>query len=168
MDGVDDAEVVHRQNIGSAEAEHEEHLGRPASQAFHFRDGVDHLVVGHVREMFQRQLAARGLLTQIPDVGAFLAAQPDLAELRVVERIKGFGRRHAIGEKVQQSTVDRGGRFRGQLLADDRANQRGEWIDRWRVDQSSIAMVANDGSEDRVTAHEQAPCAIVFVRRHLG
>ena len=50
--------------------------------------------------------------------------------------------------------------LRRELLPDDRANERGKWIDRWRVDQSSIAMVPDDWSENRVAAHEKAPCAV--------
>ena len=51
--------------------------------------------------------------------------------------------------------MDRGGSFRRELLPDDRANERGKWIDRWRVDQTSIAMVPDDGSENRVAAHQR-------------
>ena len=51
LDGLDDAEVPDGQHIGPMQAEHQEHLSRPAPDALDARQRRNHLIVGQRRRV---------------------------------------------------------------------------------------------------------------------
>ncbi len=60
-DCVLNPEVQLRKYVGPAEPEHEEHLGRPSADAFYLDEMRNEVVVSHVLDGIEREIAARDL-----------------------------------------------------------------------------------------------------------
>ena len=73
LDRAPDPEVAHRQDVGPAEVEDQEHVGRPLAESFHRRELGGHLVVGKLRQPVELELPGLHVLgerTQVADLRA--------------------------------------------------------------------------------------------------
>ena len=60
-DGVLNPEVQFREYVGPAEPEHEKHLSGPSANAFYLDEMRDEVVVGHVLDGIEREIACGDL-----------------------------------------------------------------------------------------------------------
>src|SRR5688572_14500761 len=80
LHGLDDAQVADGQHVGALQAEHQEHLRRPAADAFHRRQRFDHLLVIHGVQRLDRQRAILDAGAEIAKIRQLLSAQADPAQ----------------------------------------------------------------------------------------
>ena len=86
------AEVVDRQHVGPAEAEHQQHFDGPAPDAAHLREPLDDFVVAErVQDFLGRHHAVDGLLRQVLDAGDLGERQPHGAHLFIRRREHQLG-----------------------------------------------------------------------------
>src|SRR6185369_9063923 len=84
LDSHVDAEVDGGHHVGTAEGEHQEHLCRPAADAFYPREVLDDVFIVHARELLEDYVAADGLLSQVANVAELLLGEP--AGLHLLDR----------------------------------------------------------------------------------
>ena len=80
-----------REDVRTAEGEHEKHLDRPNTDTFHLCKGADNLFVCHASKVFEDNLLRCGFLRQITDVGCFLPGQtevPQFFEAKTQDRVR--------------------------------------------------------------------------------
>ena len=86
LNGLLNSEIEFGQHVGPAKPKHEEHLCRPAADAFHPDERIDHLLVRQLVKRLDRQLVRRDAARQIFQVRELLAREPDRAESLVRRR----------------------------------------------------------------------------------
>src|SRR5580692_12072472 len=79
-DRVLDAEVVGRHHVGPTQVEHQEHFSSPLADAFHLREMLDNLVVGHSMKFMEVELFVPNVLGEIFDVERFFFRYADGAQ----------------------------------------------------------------------------------------
>ena len=136
-------------------AEHEEHLRGPAAEPLDLDDGLDHGFVAQLMERVNRQLSARDLRGEIPEVSDLLPAQSRASHLLVGQREHG-PRRNTSRHQRHQASVDRRRGFRRQLLTGDRPDERRKRIHDGRVERRSGPVLPDDWREDRIAPHQRA------------
>jgi hypothetical protein len=156
LDRVLDPEIQLRKHIGAAKPEHEEHLRRPSSNAFHLHEMGDEIVVGHPFHLVQGKLAARDLGCEVSHVSDFLAGEPNGAELLVRHAKDAFRRRLVSRKERVEPREDRSGGLAGQLLEYDGAGERLEVRPLGAQLQAANADGLNYLREDRVDPLEVA------------
>lgn len=154
-------QVELRENVAAAEAKHQEHLRRPAANAFDLHEVLDEIVVVHLVHRIEWQRAAHDFGRKIPQVADLLARQSDCSKLLIRCREHGVRFRCAAEQRVE-ARQNRPGCFPGQLLVDDRANERLIM----RTVSSQLDPARTDGldylGEDRIDTFEVSDgCAIV-------
>ena len=159
LDRLPNTEIELRQHVGSAEAEHKEHVRGPPTNALHGGKRGDHALVVQFVQLVDRELAGRDAIRQVPKVSYLLAGQSGGAQLFVRSRQQAGGRRRAV-EEGYETTVDGCGRATGQLLLYDSAENVVEVRPFGANGKSTRADVRHDASEHRIAA-EMADCAAV-------
>ena len=154
-------EVELRQNVSATEAKHQEHLRRPAADAFHLHEMLDEVVVVHLVHGIEWQRVAKDLGREIAEVADFLARQADRSKL-LIRRCEDRVRLRCTAVQRVEPPQDRPGCFPRQLLVDDRADERlimrtfGSELDPARTDRLDYL------GEDRIDAFEVPDgCAVV-------
>ena len=97
------------------QAEHQEHLGGPASESFHRRESFDHVLVRQRIELVELQPAIGDPCAEITEVADLLSAQPDRSQGRVA--LPGDRRgvsNMTVGKQRDEPAEDRRGRFRSR------------------------------------------------------
>jgi len=125
------AVVVDRQDVGTAEAEDEEHLDRPAADTADLGEVLDDGLIGHAAYPCQRRnRAVKSLRGQIAQCQTLVMREAGGAQLFIgtVEQVLGIGMgetlRLAEGlEAREQATMNGGSRLAVQLLIDDRFHE---------------------------------------------
>ena len=140
------------------QAEHQEHVRRPAADALHLRQRRGYLVVGQPIQCIEIERAvcdpfARDRADRRSSDGS---CRRRGTERRSATRARGV--RMAVGHQRGQTCVDGGCGFGRELLKRDRANERGEMIRTLRGSETAGAMAFDERGEDRIAAHQQAPC----------
>ena len=158
LDGVLDSKIQFGQDVTTLQTKHQEHLRRPAADAFDLNKVCDEIVVVHTINGVERQCALRHFGRKIAHVANFLTRQPDGAEIGVARGQHGVGRRRAVGIERVESRKDRRRGFSGQLLEHDRANERLEMRSFAARLQSARTDDFDYSREDRVDALEMADC----------
>ncbi len=131
LHGLANAVVVHGQHVGSAQAEHEEHLGGPAADALDPDEGGHHVVVREPAQAAERQ-PVRGLLGQVAQVADLLAGEARGPELLVGKRRDVRRPRVLSAHGVAEAAVDRGRGLARDLLVQDGLDQRSKGAARRR------------------------------------
>ena len=119
-----DAEVADRQHVRPAEVEDQEHVHGPVAQALDRGQLLDHLLVRQLRDVVEVELAVLDVLGQVAQVGDLGAREARRAQELGVGGHDLGGRGRAPLEQAGQPLVDRARGLGGELLADDRAQQR--------------------------------------------
>ena len=72
FDCADQADIVHRKNIGPHQVKNQEHFRRPAADALDFDQFADHVFVGHAVPPARLDAAIREVARQVLHVADFL------------------------------------------------------------------------------------------------
>ena len=116
------AEISDRQNVRTAQREHQEHVCGPYTNAFHLREMRDDLILRHLREPRELQLASVSAFRHVEEIRRLLLRKPNRTHLlgRELENGGGSERFACKGGKTIED------RKRGpaiQLLIDDGLGQ---------------------------------------------
>ena len=111
------------------QAEHQEHLGRPAPDSFDLRQRRDDVIIRHPFERVEPEAAVGHLLTQVSQVADLLAAEANRAQPAVRQGYEvGRGKNGTIGKKRKESLENSGGGLCRELLPRNRLDEGGERI----------------------------------------
>src|SRR5262249_49279671 len=110
-DRVLDSEVELRQYVAPSEAEHQEHLRGPAPNSLNLHEVSDELVIVHLLDRVQWEVAGDDFFGKVAQVADLLARQPDAAELRVRECEERRRLRPARRKQGDEARVYRPGRL---------------------------------------------------------
>ncbi len=72
LHGRADAQIAHRQDIGTLQREHQEHLDRPDAHAFHAGQGFDDGGVFHLRQALELNVAVARQLREFTNIDGLL------------------------------------------------------------------------------------------------
>ena len=149
------------------QTEHQKHFRGPASEPFHRREPVDDLIVGQHVELVEPQPPVRDPGAQIAEIRTFLAAEADAAKLFAGEHVnRRRARNLGVGKQRDEASENRRRRFRRELLAHDRADERREMIFPLPRRQPARPDALDHAAENWVAAHQQPTRARVVGRRH--
>ena len=127
-EAVADAEIVNRQDVGPAKAEHQQHLHGPAADSAHLRDALDdHLVFERVQFRRGGHYAAEYFVGEVAQRANLRKGKTDRAQRRVggcrkLRRLREFRRRIQRRQPFDYAP----GNDAVQLLVSDRAGERRE------------------------------------------
>ena len=126
LDRAADAEVADGEDVGPAEGEHQEHVRAPLADALDRGELGHDLLVGELLEAVELELAGEHVLGQRAQEGRLGAREADGdAQLLGLVGQDLLRRRRVAAEALEQAPVDRARRVHRELLADDRAHERG-------------------------------------------
>jgi len=114
----------------------------------------------------QRQIAVRRVLREIAHVGNLLSTEACAAERLVCRLFDCLGCRNAARHEIEDATVNRGRGLRRELLRRDRAHERGERIERRRIEDRPVLVLADDGGENGIAPHQRATRPREILRGH--
>ena len=97
LDGLADAQIVHRENVEPAEGKYEKHFRAPAPNAFHMSQLVYHFGIAVPGECSELQGTVLDSGCQIFQIGNFLAGQ---ANAPVNQEINTNSRTDSVGTSV--------------------------------------------------------------------
>jgi hypothetical protein len=128
------AEVIAWQHVGAAQAEHQQHLGRPPADAAHGNEALDQLVVGERgRGVIVGDGAIEGLRGEVFQRGDLREGEADAAQHLGGRRVDVRRSRKRAVVRVHQAIEDPACDESGDLLARDRAGEVLETRARARV-----------------------------------
>src|SRR5512141_1912357 len=100
----------------------------PYTDAFYLRDVLDDLLARHLLESFLIYRPVDALLREVFDVGELLWRETGGAQLLIGRSQHERGRGLVVGIERLHPREDRGGRFAGDLLIHNGAQERREYI----------------------------------------
>ena len=120
------AEVVDRENVGTAEPEDQKHFNGPGADAAYGDEALDQLFVGEFFGLFERgDDAGDGLLREVFHGQDFCAGEPGFAKHRLAKFQHLLGRRRAAVAAQRLDAAKDGGRgFAGNGLVGDGFEER--------------------------------------------
>ncbi len=152
-DRAHEPDVVERQHVGTRELEHEEHLGRPASDALDRAEPRHDFFVFEPREIVEAHLARNEARGELVDVRRLVAA-----ESRRLEGLDGQGgdggwRELPARDHPDDALEDGLAGLHRELLVDDGSDEGNEGMASRTGDAKFTgAYLRNEGGEHRIAA----------------
>ncbi len=164
-DGFLQAEVVDREDVRPQLVEHEEHFGRPATDALDVAQRLDERLVVERRPSGRVEPAFDEMRGEVANVARLAPREPDLAQRRgrQAHDARRVDRRERRIARVRrrpgdEAAPDRVGRLDRDLLADDRAAQRGERVAApGHVD---LRVARDEAADHRIGARQRLRCLL--------